>query len=209
MKKKPMIRGRSALKTCIVSAVGVSLSFSQATWADTATADLEVKAGLAQSMTVDCSLSSLTFGITRFGTLTRAAATVLTLAPGTGAIIVTAGTGATGVSAGTGSSGTCSVSGSSAVEGTTMTVQIAGTTPAAATLLLDGSAVAIDGIGAPTAALNNLSLSLFTIDGAPSIDATGAGMINIGATLTIPAVLTEGNMGGYQQMVEVTISDGM
>ncbi len=206
MSKKPMILKRSLLTTGIALAMGLTLGLSQATWADSDNSDLEVKAGLVQAMTLDCTASSLSFGITRFSELDRTADTVLTLDPGTQMIVVTAGEGGVGVTTGTGSAGMCTVSGSAAVVDTALNVTIAGTTPAAATLALEGADNAIEGLAEPGVGAS-LSISLFTIDGAPAIDETGGSTISIGGTLTIPMELLIGHMGGYQNTILVGVTD--
>jgi len=206
MSKKPMILKRSLLTTGIALAMGLTLGLSQATWADSDNSDLEVKAGLVQAMTLDCTASSLSFGITRFSELNRTEATVLTLDPSAQTIAVTAGAGGGGVTTGTGSAGICTVSGSAAALGTALTVTIAGTTPAAATLALEGADNAIEGLAEPGVGAS-LSISLFTIDGAPAIDESGGSTISIGGTLTIPAEMVLSNMGGYHNTILIGVSD--
>lgn len=208
MNNKTMLQ-RSLLTTGITLALGLSFGLSQNALADTASDDLEVKAGLSQAMSLDCVTDGipLNFGITRINVDAYNTATEITV-PATSGGSASVDAGGTGVSAGSVQRGACALSGSSATNGATLTVTFADSGDSSfadnvLTLSGDGSAYSLD---APTTALSDLTVSSLTSSASSLTD--GASTIGIGGTLNIPATLVADNLGGYSASVQVTVDDG-
>jgi len=201
-----MRRSQFSLRhTLLATGIAVGLGLSQNAIADTATDDLEITAGLTEALTLSCD-SALNFGITRLGELTRGGETTLAVSAETGNL--TTGGSTTGVTAGSGSRGVCTIAGSSAAANTSVTVQIGGSAVGDASTTLDGDVSAFSGLDAPESDAT-LTVDSFQLNPADvQIDANGGTSFGIGATLTIPASVSENNLGGYKNTVTISVNDG-
>ena len=168
--------------------------------AETESADLEVTAGLKDSMTLSCD-TALNFGVV---------AVDLNSFEGGGVVLGTDGSignVSSGLTPGQNSvsNGVCSLSGSAASEGSQIAVSYAsqpltgddGAFAAISAPIDDGSG---EGAGAP------LTVGSF-VESYEGVDASGNATIKIGATLLIPAGINADSLGGYSGTVTVTVDD--
>lgn len=110
---EPVVTGwRSAGICCLVVAV-LLLTLPQTALSDPATSDLDVTAGLTDSITVSCP-DALSFGVSQIVTGDRGGSNDVTVTPS--GTLTTNGSGV--ITGGAGQAGECSVSGSLAAEGT-------------------------------------------------------------------------------------------
>ena len=200
MKLRMKTLTRAILATSLVAGLG----FSQTALAESTSTDLDVNAGLAEALTLNCN-TALSFGITRLETLARGSATTLEV-PAAGGIATAAGD-TEGVTASGGEAGACSIAGSLAGNNTEVTVTIAGETDGTGSVDLISNGTAFG----PTTALtgvNALKVSTFTTNPSPVVIAEdGSASFGIGGTLTIPATVISANLGGYSATVTVEVAD--
>jgi hypothetical protein len=172
----------------LATSMGLGMAASPTIHAETATATLEVTAGLRAAMSLECN-TALDFGWT---TLNTAAAVTLTVDP-TGAVSVPD---SAGVTVGTAVAGECTVSGADTA---TVSIVIDG-----ATTMTAGK---VGNLALPTTAL---ALAFTAVPEAPSIAVTaGSATFKIGGTLTIPAAIVSADLGGYIAQSTVTVSDAI
>ena len=193
-------------RVLVASGIAVALGLSQTALADSAEDDLEIKAGLTESLTLSCD-TALNFGKTRLGELERDDETTITVAPDDGAITV--GGDVDEVTAGDGQAGVCTISGSAASENDEVTVRIDGSSLESADVSLDGDGSAFSGLDGPGSDIDNLDVDTFTTDPDPvRIGAEGGVTFNIGGQLSIPSTVEDDNLGGYSAEVTVEVDDG-
>ena len=168
--------------------------------AETESADLEVTAGLKDSMTLTCD-TALDFGVVAVDFNSFDGGTVVL---GTDGSIGNVSSGLTPEQNSV-SNGVCSLSGSAASEGSQVEVSYT-SQPLTGD---DGAFEAIsapidDGSGEGTGA--SLTVGSF-VESDDQVGASGNATIKIGATLLIPAGINADSLGGYSGTVAVTVDD--
>ena len=169
---------------------------SQADIGDVATATLEVTAGLAPVMTLDC--TDVSFGTYLAPTGARGGATTVTL-NSNGNSSFSGGTEGVALASGGAqpSVGSCTVSGSQAVDDTV----------GAVTFEIPDDALNSDTSNGPDEAVSDLTFTLEATNN--SNMSNGVLTFSVYGTLSIPDNLTEGKYGQYRsEAVTVTFDDG-
>lgn len=175
----------------LATSMTLAMAASPTIHAETATATLQVTAGLRAAMSLSCP-TALTFGWT---TLDTVAAVTLSMDTA-GTLSVPEAT--TGVTVGVGAAGECTITGVDPTQGN-IDIVISGTTT------MSGGVV--DGSAAPT---SELALVFGTVLDADSVAVTdGSATFKIGGTLTIPASVVTANLGGYTAERTVTVTDAI
>lgn len=183
-------------------------------WADTASDDLNVKAGLIEALRVDCDVP-MSFGVTTVNALRQdtggdielqlnfdtVGAAGVSLAGG-GKFELVDRTTRVGIAngGGTASLGRCTMAGSAAAADTEVDVSLNNTS-----LTLQSNAFG-DLQAAEIAA--NLGVSNIQVDpNKPLVNINGEAVFYIAGRLTIPALLQRDNLGGYGATMQVTVDD--
>ncbi|MDR9390143.1 MAG: hypothetical protein RI549_07290 [Wenzhouxiangella sp.] len=184
-------------------------------WADTASDDLNVKAGLIEALRLDCDVP-MRFGITTVNALRQETGGDIEVQLNFGTVGV-AGTSLSGggklelrnqprvgisVSSGASASlGRCTMAGSAAAEDTEVDVTLNNTS-----LTLQSNAFG-DLQAAETAA--NMVVSNIPFDpNKPLVNINGQAVFYIAGRLTIPGQLYRENLGGYGATMQVSVDDG-
>lgn len=183
-------------------------------WADTASDDLNVKAGLIEALRVDCDVP-MSFGVTTVNALrqdtggdielqlnfdTVGAAGVSLAGPGKFELVDRTTRVGIANGGGTASLGRCTMAGSAAAEDTEVTVTLNNS------LTLQSNAFG-DLQAAETAA--DLGVSNIQVDpNKPLVNINGEAVFYIAGRLTIPALLQRDNLGGYGATMQVSVDDG-
>ena len=179
-------------RAALTAVVTMGAGLSQSALAEEGTGEVEVTAGLAQALKVECN-TALDFGTTSLVAGDRSGNTVITVAPdGT-----TTTSGSDVVSVGTAQVGLCTVTGSQNTAGTFTTKEFQAPTMNADS----GQTAPDDGSGNPTLTVSNFESS------STEIDSNGAADINIGGDLTIPDNLDGDNYGDYSGTVTFIVVD--
>ena len=177
-------------RALVATGVAIGLGLSQGALAATADGDLEITAGLANSLTVTCA-TGLDFGTTTLGVLARDAATTITVDESDGTLTV--GGNSDGVAHGVGSAGSCTFSGSTVTDGGPYEVNFP-----TANVYLTG-----DGVDTPL--VDELEVKSLVSD--KGVVTNGQATFTIGGELSIPATVTADNLGNYSTTIEVTVDD--
>lgn len=169
--------------------------------AQSAQANLNVKAGLAPTLTLTCH-TALSFGTTRLIDAAAVATTTLTLIAASGAITNPTIVGIIPPAFGT--PGKCTLQGSEANDGQNLTIFIGTSTTVASSATIAISGANILGLGA---ANTTITVNNFTLDPLiPEVEEKKASFA-IGADLIIPANPGANGIGGYQGAITVFVSD--
>lgn len=200
-----MLQWQTLNRTFIATGLVVGLSLAQLAWPNPGSLDLEINAGLTQSLTLACT-SPLSFGISLITLPGAVASHTLTLNAQTHAI--TSPDLAGFAAPATGSAGACTLSGSMAEGNQNLSIHIgvATTVPSSATTNLAGAEVlglsaAIDSEIAGALIVNNFTLY-------PLIPTVDNGTFAVGADLVIPGHLGADGLGGYSATITVFVDDG-
>jgi len=177
----------------LATSMGLGMAASPTIHAETASATLDVTAGLRTSMSLSCPIA-LSFGWTTLD-LATATAVILTVATD-GSLSIPS---ATGVTLGTtASAGECTVTGVDPTQ-SNVNITIAGTTT-----LVGGE---FDGVPAPTTGLE-MAITTVLADTSVAVN-NGSATFNIGGTMTLPAAVTPAHMGGYTAERTITVTDAI
>jgi len=188
----------------------VAASLASTAQAETASTTVNVYAGLASVMQLQC--GPVNFGVWRVPAMTRSAATTITL-PATGDPVVTApGADDANISLSikwtAPARSSCLVLNSAAADGVKGTVAFAAGVNTG-TFLSNGGTGSLDAaLGAPEEPLTDFTYALVFTE--PSAMDEGLSRFDIHGTMSIPAAISSKNLGGYEAAANtITFDDGL
>ena len=203
MKKRISALHRTLLTTGV--AVGLGLSLSQTALADTASADLEIHAGLRQSLTLIC--NPLSFGVTTMNLMgIRGDVSRVVLNPSDSSLTIGTGNDQIALATTDVQAGQCLISGSRAANEQEVTIELNGVALGDASTQLSVGGSSFLSLSAPTTP-ETLTVNEFTTDVDTVRIQSGGAMFFIGGTLVIPATIVAANLGGYSAEVTITVDD--